>query len=242
MTFELEPHNESADVILDYVHSIDSCGWTYDPSAVYLGCAPIGPDVGQTVVELRENDDDKQLLQTTEHELGHVLGIGHGEPPMPLMAPNNVYLLASPWHQGNLTYYVDYSDKPGYSKEYLDGKILPAFEYFESGAKGSLDTPPTFTRVSSRADANVVVNVHQNVMSESTFVGSTVRIENGTVSGTYYRRVTIDLYHLDTQTLAWHVAYWLAPEVFPHSSDIPDYLKGQIEQCDYECRHGDWFR
>lgn len=242
--FAFEPDAADPDIELRYVDRIDRCGETEAVSDP-LGCAPYYEDQRprpHTVIYVRENEDDDQLTETVKHELGHVLGIGHGEPPMPLMAENNLYLLASPWDAANVTYAVDYDDKPGYAEAEYDEEIRVALEYLAGGADGTLDPAPGFHRVEDRGDANIVIEFHDDPLASTGDPGSRAEgIYQGEIQGTPYRRFTVAIYELDPAVTAYHVAYWYAQVVIGEDDPAyPDVLRPG--NCDYDCRHGEWHR
>lgn len=239
--FELVPDATDPDVVIEYVETIDRCGMD-EGTSVILGCAPRydGRPYAEPVrIRVRATEDDDQLVATLSHELGHVLGLRHGEEPMPLMAESNLYALASPWNRSNLTYYLDYSEKPGVTDETLTEDIEPAFTYYESGAGGSLNGSVGFTRVDSASEANLIIAVRADPRADG-FTGSAVEDRHeGDVEDTFYRRYTIATYDLPLNRLSWHVAHWLwvgIGEGAPRPAVLTD------EGCDAHCRTSDWWR
>lgn len=147
--FKLDPRAEDLDLVIEYVDEIQECGFLVTTRS-FLGCAETyaGNSFDPSKqIRLAESEDDQQLKTVLKHELGHILGTRHGEEPMPLMAETNLYASASPWDRSNLTYYLDYSDKPGMSESRLLEEVKPAMEYYETGADDNLENSVSFTEV-----------------------------------------------------------------------------------------------
>lgn len=240
--FVLDPDAADPDVTIQYVERIDQCGDT-PSTGTTLGCAPLyrsGHVRDHTVVQIRENDDDVQLVATTKHEFGHVLGIGHGEEPMPLMAEDDLYLHASPWNRSAVRYYLDLGDGPGVDQSTIEAQVDPAFRFFEGGADGTLRSPPTFVRVQNRSAANVVVEVHAGPRPGDAFEGSVIESRyEGSIEGQLYARYTVAMYDLDIEAMGWHVAYQLAGVLVEDDGAYPSVL--DPAECGYHCRRGDWW-
>ena len=80
---------ENPDVTVTFVDEIDSCGVNVAVLTEFTGCSPILDDESEeehTEVEILAERPEYDVEETLKHEWGHLLGIEHGEEPMPLMS------------------------------------------------------------------------------------------------------------------------------------------------------------
>lgn len=86
MTFRYVTDSDDADLIIRVVPTITSCPNAADP----IACSPFiesNTTVTSTqYVDIETGFTNETTVLILKHELGHVLGIDHGEEPMPLMA------------------------------------------------------------------------------------------------------------------------------------------------------------
>ncbi|MDX1748480.1 MAG: matrixin, partial [Halobacteriales archaeon] len=63
---------------------------------------------------------------------------------------------------------------------------------------------------------------------------------SGDLAGTYYKRVVISLWDIDTDAVGWHIGYWLVYsfERTVTSEDIPP----PFVDAQYHERRSDWWR
>lgn len=83
--------DDDADMAIDYVDTPERCSGVDNYSEDVLGCAPlIRP--GQrytgtpTAIVIAGRRPYGQVLTTTKHEIGHILGLGHDDPPAEIMS------------------------------------------------------------------------------------------------------------------------------------------------------------
>lgn len=218
VNFSYRPAAEQAGVTIRYVENVSRCG----PHVLGrpLGCAPrLAADATPprpVVVAVRADRPPAETALTLRHEFGHVLGIDHGEPPMPLMARSNLHAKAAPWDRQDIAVAVVAGDGDGVTPVYRR-QVGHALAYYSSGAEGFV--PPEtvgFRWVDRRAAANVVVVLEDDVPHNDDPY-STMRTVNGTVDGTVYRRTTITLFGVDGPAAGWHAGYWLG-----HALGAPD--------------------
>lgn len=235
VTFVLDQDEQRPDVMVDFEPRIDRCG--DDGDRIILACAP-RYDEGQrasglSVVRVREDRPEPALADTLRHEFGHLLGLQHGEGPMPVMAAQKSFerpesmLDAServnPWHVSTLT--VAVVQDGDYRQDALEAHVREALEYYERDPKGWDGPTPRFTLVRDAERADMVLRVTRDDACE---------IGGGycwSVSGEdlddddsleYYTEFEATFGGLDSQYLSWYagrvIGYALGAE---SESELP---------------------
>lgn len=168
--FTVVPNARRADVVVEFVPYIDTCGGL-DSGAITLACAP-KYERGETAevpttVKVRDGRPREALADSVKHEFGHLLGIGHGDAPMPLMqervrfeprtAVRNASERAYPWYDTVLTVAVVHDST--YDSGALRAHLREALDYYERGPPGWDRPTPTFRIVSDPARADIVLQV-----------------------------------------------------------------------------------
>ena len=185
-----------------------------------------------------------------KHELGHTLGLTHGDEPRSVMRPEsrlttrpetNATDRAFPWRSETLDVHV-VADVPPVQRNATDRQVAAALDYFEAGAGGTIPEAVRFRRVGSAADADVVVTVtgEDDCQPES---GSCGRLSGGDPDGDgaleYYDRLEVTVVGMDTPAVAWHVGRWLGVGFGLESeSEYPEPLR---ERATYEERRSEWW-
>ncbi|MFB6267114.1 MAG: hypothetical protein ABEI31_05605 [Halodesulfurarchaeum sp.] len=167
IVFVVEPAAERVDVLVRFVPYIDECG--AESGSITIGCAPQYDRGGSanvpTVVRIREGHPTNSLSGTITHEFGHLLGLAHGEGPMPVMtsrtAPSTPTALRNasergyPWHEEVLT--VSVAAGPGYDRPALRAHVVEALEYYERQVDRRLAITPSFRMVEYPERADIVL-------------------------------------------------------------------------------------
>lgn len=168
--FEVRPNATRPEVVVKFVPYIDDCSGS-GPGAIVLACAPehergVPADV-PSVIQVRSSRDAAATEVTVKHELGHLLGLEHGEGPAPVMTATvpldrdqslrNASERAYPWHQRTLGVYVQVEGP--YSETAVRSQLRDAFDFYERGASGWAPTPPRFRTTNDPTAADVVVRV-----------------------------------------------------------------------------------
>lgn len=220
-TFRVEPNATDPDLVVVVRQEVD-CATSED----VLGCAPrLSADARPPLpvtVEIAAGFSDETTLLTLKHEFGHVLGIAHGEPPMPLMEPRyaaatlpqvDAVNKSNPWTTENLRVYADFTGATG-DRETLRFQLARAVEFYDAGAEGHVPSNVSFTLVENRSAAQVVVRFNVDREGCSTDGSRSCAFRQGFDPDRddaleYYTNATVILNDIDEAAAGWHVGYWL---------------------------------
>lgn len=255
VTFVSTPNDRYSDIVVELVPEIESCG--EDDTDTTVGCAsvldtystPTVPERVQVVAGY-SNESTTRILK---HEFGHVMGIEHGEEPMPLMEPMHRHTYLSqpdardrelPWRQSNLTVYVDGQNWTVGEERHAPEQIERALEYYENGAEGHVPQNVTFERTDNRSAAHIVISWPDSL-------ACTPRGDHDDVCGArwghdidtddefeYYTALDIRVGRIDDDLLGWYVGYWLA---YGFGLEGEDELPPPWVDSDYETASGEWW-
>ncbi|MFQ3319303.1 MAG: hypothetical protein ACI8UR_000963 [Natronomonas sp.] len=253
VALRLADDGEQADIHVSFVDSVVDCG-AHSGSGT-AGCAPVLTD-SQAVdrpadVQVRAGLSNESTIRILEHELGHTLGLEHGDAPGDVMQSTtrvttvpqrNATNRSLPWQSSALSVHVDLDDAPAGERERMRRQVNAALQYYAAGADGTVPENVTFDRTGSRSDADVVIDFESTADCHSG-AGSC-----GTVQGTdpdgdgaveYHDTLTVVLVGLDADAVGWHVARWLGTG-FGHTTEsaYPDPLRQPTTR---EERRGYWW-
>lgn len=239
------------DVIVEFVDEIDTCSGEEDIDRV-VGCAPMlsEPNSVRSPVTARIEIGYTQnaMTNTTIHELGHILGLKHGDEPASLMAAEaavpelsqpDAVNLTNPWMKTNLTYYVPSSASPR-----ARSQIDHGFRYIQRSGDGAVTVDYQFTEVAEPEDADIVLSFSDSdnwvcpsdYPSCGTPWGVSPDNDRRLEQYTYYELEFAE--SLDEDAIAWHTAFWMFYATNSlENGDPPD----KFLDFDYEERRSGWW-
>lgn len=254
VTFVSAPYQRDVDVIVEFVYQIPECGRNDDEHTT-VGCASLleqyhtanQPEYVQVVAGYT-NESTKTILR---HEFGHLLGIEHGEEPMPTMkalskhtylSQPNATARALPWQNETLSVYIDMENQS--YRQTAREQVEYALSYYEAGADGHVPSNVSFVVTENASAADIVVSSPTAVTCGG---GRDPEASCGWVWGydtdtddalEYYSLAKIRVGHqIDAKAVGWHVGYWLA-DAFGLSADE---LPPPFVDADYEDRRSEWW-
>jgi hypothetical protein len=234
----------NSDITVSFVPTIKDCGGKRHVE----GCAPLiqsNEDVNRPVqIQIRGGYTNESTTQLLIHELGHTLGLDHGDAPKKIMAAEsdlttrarpNVTERALPWDHSTLTVAVDSSTVPDSKRGAVNKQIQAALNYYARGASGTVPERVSFRRVSNSETADIVIRFSQNtpctgLRSGSCSVASGYDPDDDGAIETY-AGVEITLTKVDTNTVAWHIANRIGEDAFgfDEPSDFPKPLRNSAD-------------
>lgn len=246
-TFELDANATEPDVVVRFTSTVRCRG---EPG--WIGCAPVLDGTSaveeRTTVLINSEYDDATVQRTVKHEFGHLLGIQHGEAPMPLMETNdstgvrvetNAERRSNPWREDVIEVYVETDGVGERRATAVRQQVGQAVAYYDRGAEGAVPENVTFRRTDTRADAEVVVLFQDDPRCRDG-PGSCAEINgvdtdrDGAVE--YYSGSTIVLSRVNAEAVGWHVGYWMGEAMGASSrEELPPAFRSGAK------RTGDWW-
>lgn len=227
----LEENATQPDIEIIFVTEIEFCG-LHDNDTI-MGCAPVNadsaPETSTVLIEAKYTAHTTE--ETIKHEIGHTLGLVHGDEPRDLMAE----FVETGSLRSNPAVYVDRQVSYPHS---VEREVDRALTYLEGGADGSVETPPSFTVVDDRSRADIIIEITAN----DTACGSSAYsscADSDTDRSEYRDQYVIVLADVETETIGWNIVYNLIASYVEVYSEIPDDF---APDTDYNTRSGNWWR
>lgn len=232
--YTLVENRSNADLTLGFRH-VTKCG--NKVNAEFIGCAYL-PDggIGQGPVEAvtQYNLSNPDLQYRTTHQLGHMIGLRHSDPPDYVM---NVSLISLSQNTTKVAF-------RGSDGGRLDAqKKQEAVEALNNLSRRDVDARYGFRwrEVSSPEEAHLVITSNSSLCGPAARANSTARnttVRSVTTDGTsctadpyYESQLTVVLDDLDTNVVSWHVAHQLLPITF---NETPPGLESEADQDERE--------
>lgn len=244
--FELEPNATDPDVVVKYVEDISVCGSANRDGGA--GFAPIisatsRPDPPESIC-VRHGYNEASTSHILRHEFGHLLGIGHGDPPTELMTPDYEYLLvprpeppirSDSVQSDSVSVYVDRSDIYARRDYVAQQQLEHMVAYYERETEPPLGRQVSVTLVDDRESADVVFRFPQQSPCDRDRAGSCASVETRS-EGRSQLEVTITTTHEDTY--GWHAGFWLGIAL---GVDTHDELPAPFGNASFDDRHSAWW-
>ncbi|GAB7095650.1 hypothetical protein JCM30237_28040 [Halolamina litorea] len=210
--FAVDPDAAEPDAVVQFVGNVTAC----DDVSHAAGCAPLIHESGDIdrpeTVTVEAGLSNASTEHVVRHELGHLLGIEHGEAPREVMRANatletvprpDATERAFPWPDRSLSVFLA-----------VDGdtdrrQVGHALDYYERGPDG-VPANLSLTTTDNRSAADIVVRRGDcGGTAASCF---TVRgpDPDGDDTVEQYHRAVITLDGVPADAVGWHVGNWLA--------------------------------
>lgn len=236
MAFEVRPNASDPDINVQIVDRIYECG-NEDHTA---GCTlqPVRPEaIPETVeFEVRRDLSAASTVAVMKHELGHILGLDHGDRPRGVMAAElsgsvrdrpDASERAVPWNGETLRVAVDVANVSAANRSQVRTQVDHALAYYDRGADGTVPANLSFERVDAGTDADVRVTVRDTSSCETgrpvcvTLDGTDV---DGDDALERYTALTVTVGGVESDAVGWYVARGLAPGLGLQADDLPPPL------------------
>jgi hypothetical protein len=145
----VDPDNVFPDIELTFVSEIEQCGRHTGDN--YVGCADLVTEEAnlKTYIEIESGYTTNTTRETIKHEIGHTLGLEHGDEPGPVMNATGTTVPI----EETVRYSLEIDDS--YTEDAIQRQLNGGLGYLESGANGTLTTDVTFSEVSPEENATL---------------------------------------------------------------------------------------
>lgn len=192
--FSVSSNEANPDVRIRFVSAIKDCR-NLDSGGEVIGCAstldasdrPRDPETVRIVSGLT----NESTYRTVRHELGHILGLDHGEGPGEVMDESDVV------YNKVYSVHINHENTAAYNQRISRRETRRALEYYSNGADGFMQERVRFVITEERSDADIVVNF----IEYDGRGGSTAYFDG--------RVYIIEVEGIDLRKRGWHVGAWL---------------------------------
>lgn len=189
--FVVRANAESPDIEIRFVSKIDRCG--VESGGITIGCAPVlsaDSTARQTeLVRVNMGLTNASTYRVIRHELGHVLGLEHGEGPGDVMAPyDRVY-------DQVIRVNLQFETTATHEQRDTRRQLWYALEYYSGGADGLVNEDVEFAVIEDRSDADIVIEVNRAGSESRAFTDE--------------RQVIVEVNGISLDKRGWHIGYWL---------------------------------
>lgn len=216
--FRLAEDPDSARVELRYLAAVDSCNGTHERvagCAAYLQAGTRADDL--EIVRVESRSSNSAVLVTTRHEFGHLVGLGHSDEPLELMAQNyggdltNATDRAMPWYDDRLHVAVEPDTIDG-DAAVIREQVRHAVSYYDDGAAGTVPRNVTVA-ISEQPHTAEVIVTNDTARGCGRFDGSRVVVSGSNLdtdpASERYARMIVCVGPVGEDAVGWHVGYWL---------------------------------
>ena len=246
-TFRLEPDAANPDIVVAYRADVDC-----PAHADAIGCAPLLSADSRldrpVTVQVGHDpaDNRRQVRNTAIHELGHVLGIGHCEPPVWVMAADCAGSVDPvpaaterplAWRDATLAVHVDLTTVSADERSETEEQVGHALRYLEGGE--TIPANVTLRRVDDPFEADLVVAFAAEASCRD---GAVVcythrgRDVDGDGRMDYYTAGTVTIEPgTDVEARGWYVGWAMAHQLSPGA------VPAVFEDASYRERRSRWW-
>lgn len=244
--YALDPDADRPDIVVRFVDDISTCGTgSYDSAVGWAPAITNQSDLDRPAeVCIRTGYTDETTQTVVKHEFGHLLGLEHGDQPLPLMSVRHprlrlprpsAGLRAFTWPRSTIRVYADFEGIYARREHIAREQVNNTLAYYERGAGDTLTREVSFVRVDDRAAADVVLTFTEKSPCAEPGWGTCGWLEPR-ANATSQFHVTVTNLHEDA--VGWHVGYWLGYTFEPErKADLPPPLRTST----YESRRSRWW-
>lgn len=253
ITISVRENAAPPDIIIDIRDDIARCA-NETATEVLVGCAKLSREYYQPVppepMHIEAGYTRESTVLAMKHEFGHLLGLAHGEEPMPVMAAESANLtrLSSldiserdyPWRDRNLSVYLEEDSVENYM---VERRVKDQFEhavgYYKAGKAGVKPENVSLTITNDASETDIIVRLNDSLDDNTPSDFTSYGYDIDTDSRLEYRsEFVIKIADIDEEATGWHMGYWLAVALgVTEEEDLPDPFR----DAGYRERRSEWW-